>query len=41
MFIPHHQNGGQNSNIKIANESFFKCGIVQICGNDSNKSKFY
>jgi hypothetical protein len=35
----HHQNAGQNHNIKISN-MFWKCDTVQIFGNNRNKSKF-
>jgi hypothetical protein len=36
----HHQNAGQNHNIKIANKSFKKSGKVHILQSDSNNSKF-
>jgi hypothetical protein len=35
--LSHHQNAGQNHDIKSTNTFFKKCGIVQISGNDSNK----
>jgi hypothetical protein len=34
MLMPRHQNAGQNCNIKTANRSFEKGGIVQILGYD-------
>jgi hypothetical protein len=35
----HHQNAGQNDNIKVANTSFENSGKIEIFGNTSNKSK--
>jgi hypothetical protein len=40
MLVSHHQNVGQNRDIKIANRSFENVSTVQIFGDDSNKSKF-
>jgi hypothetical protein len=37
MLLSRHQNAGQNKNSK---QIVRKCGIVQIFGDDSNKSKF-
>jgi hypothetical protein len=37
--LSRHQKAGQNHDIKIGN-MFWKCGTVQVFGNDSNKSKF-
>jgi hypothetical protein len=37
MLLSHHQNAGKNHD-KIGN-MFWKCGRVQIFGNDDNKSK--
>jgi hypothetical protein len=39
MLLSHHQNVGQNRDIKIANRPFENVS-VQIFGDDSNKSKF-
>jgi hypothetical protein len=39
MLLSHHQNAGQNWNIKIQTGRL-KCVTVQIFGNDSNKPKF-
>jgi hypothetical protein len=38
MLLSHHQNAGLNHVLKIGN-MFWKCGTVQIFGNDHNKSK--
>jgi hypothetical protein len=40
MLLPHHQNGGQNHNIKIANTPLENVAQLKIFRNDSNKSKF-
>jgi hypothetical protein len=39
MIMYRHQNSGQNQNIRIANELFWKCGKILILGNDTNKSE--
>jgi hypothetical protein len=39
MLLSHHQNAGQNQDIKIAKTSFENVS-VQILGDNSNKSKF-
>jgi hypothetical protein len=39
MLLSHHQNAGQDHDIKAAN-ILWQCGTVQIFGNDSNKSEF-
>jgi hypothetical protein len=36
MLLSHHQNAGQNHDMKIANRCFEKCGTIQIFGNDNN-----
>jgi hypothetical protein len=38
MLLSRHQNSGQNHDMQIA-DMFWKCGTVQIFGNDYNKSK--
>jgi hypothetical protein len=40
MLLSHHQNAGQNWDIKIANRMSENVVTVQIFGNYSNKSKF-
>jgi hypothetical protein len=37
--MPHHQNAGQNHDIKTANTSFENVAQAQIFGNNSDKSK--
>jgi hypothetical protein len=39
MSMSRGQNAGQNHNIKIDNKFLLMCGIVQIFGNNINKSK--
>jgi hypothetical protein len=39
ILLSHYQNAEQNHDTKPVNK-FWKCGIVQIFENDSNKSKF-
>jgi hypothetical protein len=39
MLLSHHQNAGQNHDIKIANRSFENVAQLKIFGNKSNKSK--
>jgi hypothetical protein len=39
MLVFHHENTGQNLDLKIANR-LFKTVEVRIFGNDSNKSEF-
>jgi hypothetical protein len=39
MLLSHHQSGGQNCDIKIANRLFEKALKVHIFGNNSDKSK--
>jgi len=38
--MSHHQNIGQNHDIKIANKSIKKVAEVQIFGNESDKSNY-
>jgi hypothetical protein len=41
MLMSHHQNTGQNHDIKLRVANILrKCGTVLIFGNDSNKSNF-
>jgi hypothetical protein len=40
VLLSHHQNAGQNCDVKIANRSS-ECATVQTSGNDSNNTKFY
>jgi hypothetical protein len=39
MLLSRHQNAGQSHDIKIATQMFWKCGKLQIFGNNYNKSK--
>jgi hypothetical protein len=39
MLVSHDQNADWNRHIKIGNKIIWKCVIVQVFGNDSNKSK--
>jgi hypothetical protein len=38
MIMSRYPNSGQNQNIRTANESW-KCGNIQILGDDTNKSE--
>jgi hypothetical protein len=40
MLLSHHQNAGQNRDMKIANRYFENVTQIKIFGNESNKSKF-
>jgi hypothetical protein len=40
ILLSHHQNAGQNQDVKITDRSSEKYGTVQIFGNDCNKSEF-
>jgi hypothetical protein len=40
IFLPRHQNAGQNYDIKIASRSFENVDQFKFFWNDSNKSKF-
>jgi len=39
MIMSRHQNSGQDHNLLSDNKSFWKCGKVQIFGNNSSKPK--
>jgi hypothetical protein len=40
MLLSHHQNAGQNWNIKIANRSFENVSQFKYMGDNGNISKF-
>jgi hypothetical protein len=41
ILLSHHQDAGQNQDVKITDRSSEKYDTVQIFGNNCNKSKFY
>jgi hypothetical protein len=41
VIMSYHQNSEQNHNLRIANESFEKCGKIQIHGDDTYQNDIY